>query len=142
MTRLVKAYTYLYQSSVLSVVQSFKHALFPVSSYFPMCLEVPGGPRRLWLLVGLQGPWLPEFPWGPGFLGLLVCHRSLGLLVVPLSLADLAIPQYLLVPRDQGSQGYLGFLVRKSKHHYHKVRVVSLVECPTRKKSESILRAH
>ena len=59
------------------------------SSYLSASLEVPGG---------LEEP------------GYLVCHPSLALHVALWVHAGRAIPRPLLVPRDQHSQGYLGFL--------------------------------
>ncbi len=73
--------------------------------------------RHLWFLVDPLSPWALEVPWGLACLGFLVCHRSLGLLSSPWVLEVRVIPQPLLVPRDPGSLGYLGFLVRNNNDH-------------------------
>ena len=66
-----------------------------VSSYLSASLEVLGG---------LEG------------LCFLVCHHSLALHAALWVLAGRAILRLLLVPRDQHSQGYLGFLARHNSN--------------------------
>lgn len=108
-----------------------------VSSYFPICLELPWSlgslgflyrPPRLW---PLSTPMSLEVPWDPGALRFLVSLCGLCLYVVLWILANRESPQCLLAPRVQGFPAYLESLARKSRHHNHKVRMLETAECPT-----------
>lgn len=86
---------------------------------FQLSSNVPGGPWEplrlplLWLLVDPPVQWIRELRGDP----------------VPWFLVGRAVPEPLLDLRVQGFRGYLGFLVRKSKHWHpdkHKVHVRKL----------------